>query len=214
MNRTIFTVAAALGALAVQSSAAQPGAPAPWFPTLAVMAVTDDARLAMLTQAQATSDACLAAAAGSLGDLRNPRAMTAVFHEAQVREQYERYPCFPMATPVTSPADLSAITRAMPPACAAVYQAHAAAIDEAAAINVATAQVFSTQQTCTTARQAQRTSNCDDLRRQYEMFDPAQDGALFAKVVQALRTTGLDPTVKFQADTKSAMQALGCPNIP
>lgn len=214
MTRTIFTVAAALGALAVQSSAAQPAGPDPWFPGLAVMAVTDDARQAMITRAQATSDACLFDAAASLGDLQNPRGRNAAFNEDQIRQQYARYPCMPMDTPVASPADLSAITRAMPAVCAPVYQAHAAAIDEAAALNVATAQVLSTQQTCAAARQAVTASDCDSLRQQYEMYDPSQAGALFGTLIKALDPTGLDPTAKIRADAKDAMQTLGCPNIP
>ena len=213
MNRSIFTVAAALGALAVQSSAAQPGIPGePWFPDLALRTLNGDVADEMMTRAEATSDYCLLNAAASLGEL-NLRVPDAYRHQSQVEQQYARSPCMPMATPVSSPADLSAIARTMPAVCAPVYQAHASAIDEAAALNAATAQVLSTQQTCTKAWQAE-TASCDSLRQQYEMYDPAQAGALFGKLIQALDSTGLDPTAQVRAGAKSAMQNLGCPDIP
>ncbi|HVI30673.1 hypothetical protein [Phenylobacterium sp.] len=214
MNRSIFTVAAALGALAVQSSAAQPAFPVgePWFPDLAMRTLDGDALDEMITQADATSDYCLRNAAASLGEL-NLRVPDAYRHRSEVEQQYAGSPCMPVNTPVTSPADLSAMARTMPAVCAPVYQAHASAIDEAAALNAATAQVLSTQQTCTKAWQA-ATASCDGLRQQYEMYDPARAGALFGKLIQALDLTGLDPTAKIRADAKSAMQNLGCPNIP
>ena len=213
MNRSIFTVAAALGALAVQSSAAQPGIPGePWFPDLALRTLNGDVAGEMMTRAEATSDYCLLNAAASLGEL-NLRVPDAYRHQNQVEQQYARSLCKPMATPVSSPADLSAIARTMPAVCGPVYQAHASAIDEAAALNAATAQVLSTQQTCTKAWQAE-TASCDSLRQHYEMYDPARAGALFGKLIQALDPTGLDPTAQVRAGAKSAMQNLGCPDIP